>query len=133
MDRPFGRFVVPILLAVALSAAACAKSDVNSPVGPSSSIFAPTPGGSASGLQQQPGDDDDQNEVEVEGIVADAPAGHECPAFTFTVGATTVTTSATTKFEDATCADVVNGTTVKVKGTRTSPSEISAAKVEKKK
>ena len=88
------------------------------------------------GLPQQPGAgggvDDDANEVEVEGLVAGAAAGHACPAFTFTIDGTTVTTDATTKFEDATCADVVNGTTVKVKGIRTGPSAISAAKVDKK-
>lgn len=88
------------------------------------------------GAQHQPGNDDgdegDKNEAEVKGIVAGAPAGHACPAFTFTVGTTTVTTTAMTKFEDTTCAEVVNGNTVEATGTRTSASALTATKVEKK-
>jgi hypothetical protein len=59
-----------------------------------------------------PGDDhghDGDNAAEVKGTVSGAAAGHACPAFTFIVGTTTVTTTATTKFEDTTCAGVVNG------------------------
>jgi hypothetical protein len=72
-----------------------------------------------------------QNEAEVKGIVSGAAPGHACP-FTFMVGSTSVTTSAGTKFENTTCAEVVNGITVEVKGTRTSPTAIAASKVEKK-
>jgi Domain of unknown function (DUF5666) len=82
----------------------------------------------------QPGHDDNTDETdesEVHGIVAGAAAGHACPAFTFSVGATTVTTTSTTKFEDTTCTGVVNGETVEVKGTRTSSAAITATKVEK--
>jgi len=83
-----------------------------------------------------PGDDhghdgDDANEAEVKGTVSGAVTGHACPAFTFSVGSTTVTTTATTKFEDVSCAGVVNGVSVEVKGTRTSATAMTATKVEK--
>jgi uncharacterized protein DUF5666 len=42
-----------------------------------------------------------------------------------------VTTTATTKFEDVSCAGVVNGVSVEVKGTRTSATAMTATKVEK--
>jgi hypothetical protein len=78
-----------------------------------------------------PGPGEDHNEAEVEGTVSGAAAGHACPVFTFMLGTTTVTTTATTKFEDTTCAGVVNGIKVQATGTRTSPTAITAAKVEK--
>jgi hypothetical protein len=83
-----------------------------------------------------PGDDhghngNDANEAEVKGTVSGAAAGHACPAFTFSVGSTTVTTTASTKFEDTTCAGVVNGVSVEVKGTRASATAITATRVEK--
>ena len=68
----------------------------------------------------------------MKGSVGGAAAGQACPAFTFTVGTTTVTTTVTTKFEDTTCAGVVNGITVEAQGTRTGPTAITATKVEKK-
>jgi hypothetical protein len=84
-----------------------------------------------------PGDDhghdgEDQNEAEVKGTVSGAAANHPCPAFTFTVGSTAITTIASTRFEDTTCAGVVNGITVEVEGVRTGPNAITAKKVEKK-
>jgi hypothetical protein len=77
-------------------------------------------------------EDEEENEAEIRGTVSGAASGHACPAFTFTVGSTTVTTSARTKFEDTTCAAVINGISVKVEGTRTSPTAIAARKIEKK-
>lgn len=76
-------------------------------------------------------DDDEDQEAEVKGTVGGAAVGHACPAFTFTVGSTTVTTSAATKFEDTTCVGVVNGIRVEVDGTKTGPNAISAKKVQK--
>jgi uncharacterized protein DUF5666 len=76
-------------------------------------------------------DGDDANEAEVKGTVSGAVTGHACPAFTFSVGSTAVTTTATTKFEDVSCAGVVNGVSVEVKGTRTSATAMTATKVEK--
>lgn len=86
------------------------------------------------GLEQEPNDDhdDEANEAEVQGTVAGAPAGHSCPAFTFAVGSTSVSTNGATRFEDTTCAEVVNGVTVEAKGTRTGPNAIMAIRVEKK-
>jgi uncharacterized protein DUF5666 len=85
-----------------------------------------------------PGDDhghdgDDHDEAEVNGTVSGAAANHVCPAFTFSVGSTVVTTTSSTKFEDTSCAGVVNGVSVEVKGTRTGASAITATKVERKK
>jgi len=77
------------------------------------------------------GHDGDDNEAEVKGTVSGAAAGHACPAFTFSVGTTTVTTTASTKFEDVSCAGVVNGMSVEVEGTRTSATALTATKVEK--
>lgn len=85
------------------------------------------------GTQPPPGGgDDDDEEAEVKGTVAGAAGGHACPAFTFTVGSMTVTTTAATQFEDTTCAGVINGITVEAEGTRTGPAAITAKKVEKK-
>jgi hypothetical protein len=53
-----------------------------------------------------------------------------CPALTFTVRNTRVTTNGTTFFDDG-CADVQNGTTVEVKGVRESGNAIVAVKVER--
>ena len=39
-----------------------------------------------------------------------------CPAIAFTVAATKVVTSATTRFEDRECRDIANGTAVRVTG-----------------
>jgi Domain of unknown function (DUF5666) len=77
-------------------------------------------------------EDDEKDEAEIRGIVTGAASGHACPAFTFTVGSTSVTTSARTKFEHTTCAAVINGISVKVEGTRTSPTAIAASEVEKR-
>jgi CarboxypepD_reg-like domain/Domain of unknown function (DUF5666) len=78
------------------------------------------------------GHDGDDNEAEAKGTVSGAATGHACPAFTFSIGSTTVTTNASTKFEDVSCAGVVNGISVEVKGTRTSVTAITATTVEKK-
>src|SRR5438552_576060 len=86
------------------------------------------------GAQRQPdhddGDEGNKEEDEVKGVVAGAPAGHACPAFTFTVGTKTVTTTASTKFEHAMCAEVVNGMTVEAEGTKTGANALTATKVE---
>jgi hypothetical protein len=68
----------------------------------------------------------------VKGTVSGAAAGHACPAFTFTVAGVAVTTTASTRFEDTTCAGVVNGISVEVEGTRTAANALTATKVEKK-
>jgi hypothetical protein len=89
------------------------------------------------GIEAEPGDDhgNDGNiggEAEATGTVSGAAANHACPAFTFSVGSTTVTTTATTRFEDTSCAGIVNGARVEVKGTRSATNAITAASVERK-
>jgi len=77
-------------------------------------------------------EDDEDDKAEIRGIVSGAASGHACPAFTFTVGSTSVTTSAKTRFEHMTCAAVIDGVSVKVEGTRTGPTAIAASKVDKR-
>ena len=74
---------------------------------------------------------DDHGEAGVTGTVAGR--GGNCPTTTFTVGATPVVTSASTKFEDTTCATLANGDKVEVKGAKSSSGTVSATRVEKKK
>jgi hypothetical protein len=68
------------------------------------------------------------NEARVRGQVS-ALSG-TCPALTFSVGPTHVTTTATTKFDRAGCSAVVNGSTVKVSGTKQADGSIQATSVE---
>jgi hypothetical protein len=68
------------------------------------------------------------NEARVRGQVS-ALTG-TCPSLSFTVGATHVTTSATTRFSRAGCSAVVNGANVEVVGTRQSDGSIQATSVE---
>ena len=63
------------------------------------------------------GRDADNNDVDAAEIVGTVTnlAG-TCPALTFTIGTTKVTTNAATRFDDATCAVLANGDLVEVKG-----------------
>jgi len=74
-------------------------------------------------------DDEDENDAKVEGLVSGLPSG-TCPALTFTVGTKQVTTSTSTTFKDVTCATMVNGMSVEVKGVLQSNGSIAAEKVE---
>jgi len=81
-------------------------------------------------------DNDDQgdakNEAEVDGVVSGSTG--TCPAVTFMVGSTKVTTNSATSFQDGTCADAAaNGATVEVKGTKQTDGSILATRVELKK
>ena len=60
------------------------------------------------------GDDDGGNATEVRGSVANRNGA--CPALSFTVGATSVRTTASTRFDNVSCSAVVNGVPVEVKG-----------------
>ena len=71
-----------------------------------------------------------QTETEVSGTVS-VRAG-TCPALTFTVGSTKVSTSASTKFENTTCSTLANGDKVQVQGTKQTDGSVSASQVEKK-
>ena len=52
-----------------------------------------------------------------------------CPAIAFTVAATKVVTSATTRFEDRECRDIANGTAVRVSGVKEASGSITATRV----
>ena len=67
---------------------------------------------------------------ELEGVVS-ASTG-TCPAVTFTVNTTKVTTNSATTFRDGTCTDVKDGARVEVKGTRQADGSILATRVELK-
>ena len=57
------------------------------------------------------------NEVEVKGAIVGALGG-SCPSSrTFTVGTSSITTTATTQFRNVACADLKTGSMVEVKGT----------------
>jgi hypothetical protein len=74
-------------------------------------------------------EDEDRNEAEVEGVVSGSTG--TCPAVTFTVKSTKVTTNSATSFRDGTCADATaNGATVEVKGTKQTDGSILATRVD---
>lgn len=75
-------------------------------------------------------DEDDEDVVKVEGQIAGLSSLGSCPAVSFTIGATHVATSASTKLEDVTCATLVNGMSVEVKGVVQADGSIAATKVE---
>jgi hypothetical protein len=79
------------------------------------------------------GDDNDKNQVDVKGAIATGSLAGSCAANTlsFKVGTTTVKTNASTKFEDTSCAALKAGDRVEVKGTRQADASVLASKVEK--
>jgi hypothetical protein len=72
-------------------------------------------------------EDDDRDDNDLRGAVS-ALSG-TCPAVSFVVSGVTVTTSATTKFEDGACSGLRNDVRVEVEGTR-SGNMLMASKVE---
>ena len=75
-------------------------------------------------------DDDEGDDLEIEGAVAGFSGAATCPAATFTIGTTTIKTAAATVFDDVTCATLANGAIVEVHGTRQADNSILATKVE---
>jgi hypothetical protein len=77
-------------------------------------------------------DDEDENDDndagELEGTISNKSGN--CPALTFTVQGSTVTTDGNTKFEDQQCSQIANGTKVEVEGTRQANNSVLAKKVE---
>jgi len=74
-------------------------------------------------------DDNNNQGNEVEGVVS-ASTG-TCPAVTFMVRTTKVTTNSATSFRDGTCADATaNGATVDVQGTKQTDGSILATRVQ---
>jgi hypothetical protein len=74
--------------------------------------------------------DGNENEAELRGTVSAFSGAATCPAATFTIGTTKVTTSATTVFDDVSCATLANGAIVEVDGTTQADGSILATKVE---
>jgi hypothetical protein len=80
---------------------------------------------------QDTGDDnEDVIEVDFEGFVSNLSPAAGCPVLTFTIGATAVTTSAATIFDDVTCATLANNAFVDVEGIRRADGSVLARKVE---
>jgi hypothetical protein len=75
------------------------------------------------------GDDGNHGSVELSGAISGKSGS--CPAISFTVSSTKVTTSSSTHFEDTTCGALVNGNRVEVKGTKQSDGSVAATSVEK--
>jgi hypothetical protein len=75
-------------------------------------------------------DNGDVDEVELKGAVAGLTGTASCPLVTFMIGATNVTTSAATVFDDVTCATLANAAIVEVDGVRLADGSILATKVE---
>ena len=77
-------------------------------------------------IEDEVDDDDDDNEVELEGPMS-APTG-VCPAIRFTIGSTVVNTSAQTEFRTS-CAGLIGGSRVEVKGRRQANGSVLATRV----
>ena len=84
-------------------------------------IAAPQPG---SGDDNE---DDNKNEAEASGAIASKTGA--CPAISFKIGTTSVTTSAATEFKGAACTTLANGTKVEVKGTKQTSGVVLASRV----
>jgi len=83
-------------------------------------------------------EDEDENrpgEVEVKGTIAAGSIKGACSAssLSFTVGSTKVTTNASTRFQDVSCAALQAGDPVEVKGARQTDGSVLASRVERKK
>ena len=72
----------------------------------------------------------DPNAADIEGAISGLPSPLTCPAMTFMVGATKVTTTAATTFDDVACAALTNGAIVDVEGTTQADGSILATEVE---
>ena len=64
-----------------------------------------------------------------DGVVSGITVTTSCPVLTFSVGATLVTTSAITTFEQVACATLANGQEVEVEGSANADGSINATKV----
>lgn len=93
------------------------------------------------GNENEPGDDHggdpngghdnrDGQEVELSGAIAGLQGA--CPALSFTLGASKVTTSASTRFDGPACSTLRNGDKVEVSGTKQPDNTVAATKLKKK-
>lgn len=73
-------------------------------------------------------DVDTGEDLEVTGTLTARPSG-TCPAVTFTLGSTMVTTSAATRFDDLACASLAIGDTLRVEGVRQTNGSVLASEV----
>jgi hypothetical protein len=67
-------------------------------------------------------------DAEVKGAVSNVSG--DCPALTFVVNGTTVTTSTLTQFKDGSCGSIVSGRHVEITGTHQSSGAVLAARIE---
>jgi len=75
-------------------------------------------------------DDATGGEFEIEGSLGGLQGS--CPAVRFGVNGFSITTSASTTFEDGTCSSLKNGTKVNVKGTKQADGTVAATRVKAK-
>ena len=75
-------------------------------------------------------DDDDGDETELEGTISDLSSAGNCPAVTFMIGGRKVTTSASTTFDDVSCANLANNARVEVEGIKQADGSVLATRVE---
>ena len=85
-------------------------------------------GGSTVGSGDRTGTGKVGTSIEVLGTIADRTG--TCPAITFTLAGTTVSTDRATDFDDRSCERTVNGDRVKVEGTVQADRSVIAASVE---
>jgi hypothetical protein len=84
-------------------------------------------------VQNTNGEDDNDSggtAAPLEGTISVLTPAPICPAVTFMIGTTKVTTSAATTFDDVDCAALANGALVEVTGTTAADGSIVATKVE---
>jgi hypothetical protein len=74
-------------------------------------------------------EDDDRDDNDVRGAISNLTG--TCPALTFFLGSTRVTTSAATRFEDGACSTLRNDLQVEVEGTLANDGTLVASKVER--
>jgi hypothetical protein len=77
-------------------------------------------------------DDDDADEDEFEGSISNLSSTSSCPAVTFNIGSTKITTSSTTSYDEVTCATLANGMQVEVDGNKQGDGSIAATRIERK-
>ena len=75
-------------------------------------------------------ENDDVDDVEIEGALAGLSPTSGCPVVTFTIGTTTVRTSAATIFDDVTCVTLTNNALVEIHGIRQADGSILATTVD---
>ena len=77
-------------------------------------------------------DEDDADEDNLEGSVSNLSSTSNCPAVTFNIGSTKVTTSSSTSYDEVTCSTLANGIRVEVEGNKQGDGSIAAARIERK-